>query len=174
MQLRQVRDQLVRQCVGEGRVTLIATHESKRQHRQRRPGDPIQARNHVCKTVLRFVLAPFRSGRRRAARDFCLRDEPVPLAMDRLDELLRLAVVPERLPRRFDPASHRRVRDAPTVPDLFDDLVPGNQALAVLHQQREQCEDLRLQAHGLAARAQLDGRKIQLEVTERVDHPRQE
>ena len=173
MQLRQVRDQLVRQCVGEGSVTLIAAHESKRQHRQRRPGDPIQARNHVCKTVLRFVVAPLRSSR-RAARDFHLRDEPVPLTMNRLDELLRLAVVPERLPRRLDPASHRRVRDDATVPDLFDDFVLGNQPLAVLHQQPEQCEDLRFEAHGLAARAQLDGREIQLEVTERVDHPRQE
>ena len=69
--------------------------------------------------------------------------------MDRADELLRLAVVAERVPRRLHAASHRRVRDDAAVPDLLDDLVPGNQALAVLDQQREQREHLRLEVTAL-------------------------
>ena len=87
--------------------------------------------------------------------------------MDRLDEALRPAVVAERLPRRLHAAGDRGLGDDAAVPDLLDDLLFGHEALAVRHQQREEREDLRLQADGLAARAQLGRLEVELEASNR-------
>ncbi len=99
-----------------------------------------------------------------------MRNEAIALTVNRLDELLRLAVIAERLPRRFHAARHGRVRDDAAVPDLLDDLVLRDHALAVLDQEREQREDLGLEVTALPSDAQLDGGEIQLELTEPVDH----
>jgi len=56
-------------------------------------------------------------------RDFRVRYEAEALTMDRLDELLGLAVIAESLARRLDPACHRRLGDNAPIPHLFDDLV---------------------------------------------------
>jgi hypothetical protein len=100
------------------------------------------------------------------------RDEPIALTVNRLDEPLRLAVVAENGPRRLHAARDGRVRDDASVPNLLDELVLGDEALAVLHEQRQECKHLGLEAQDPAALAQLHGGEIQLEVGEGVDHPR--
>ena len=100
----------------------------------------------------------------------CVRDEAISLTVYRLDELLRFAVIAERLTRRLHPARHGCVRDDAAVPDFLDDLVLRNQPFAVFNQEGEQRKHLPLEADGLAAHPQLDGGEIQLELTELVDH----
>ena len=90
--------------------------------------------------------------------------------MNRPDVALRLAVVAERLPRRLDAARDGGVRDDAPVPDLLDDLVAGHEALAVLDQQRDQREDLWLDAARLAVGTQFEACQVQLEWTEPVEH----
>src|SRR6202034_1282668 len=103
-------------------------------------------------------------------RDLRVCYEAEALTMDRLDELLGLAVIPENLARRLDPAGHRRLRDHAPIPHLLDDLVLGYQTLTVVYQQREQCEDLRLDGADLAARTKLHLAQIQLEPAELINH----
>ena len=91
--------------------------------------------------------------------------------MQRLDELLRPAVVAEGLACRLHAARDRGIGHDPAVPHLFQDLVPRDQPLAVLDQQRQQSEHLRLDVHDGAGRAQLGRGEIQLELPEGVDHP---
>ena len=174
-QTGQVRDQLVGQRVRERRVAFIAADESKRQHRQRRAGDSIQPLGHCSEAGIALRRRIPRVARRgAAARRFGLRHEAVPLAVERLDEALRLAVVAERLPRRLDATRDRGVGHDATVPDLLDDLVFRDEPLAVGDEQREQGKHLRLEAQHLAAGPQLDGGQVQLEATEPIDHRRQE
>ena len=157
-------------ALAERGVALIAGDEPKRQYGERWPGQPVQALHEVCHGGV-ACSRRLGSGRgSRAADSSGLRDEPIALAVNRLDELLRLAVVAERLPRRFHAARHGRVRDDAAVPDLLDDLVLRDQTLAVLDQEREQREHLPLEVDDLAVRPQLDGGEIQLEPTEPVDH----
>jgi len=66
--------------------------------------------------------------------DLHLRHEAKSLAVKRLDEALRLAVIAQGLSRRLDPAGDGRIGDDASVPHLLDDLVPGDQPLAVLDQ----------------------------------------
>ena len=91
--------------------------------------------------------------------------------MDGADELLRLSVITQRLPRRFHPARQCRIRDDAAVPDLLEDFVLGDQPVARIDQQREQGEDLGLERHSLAPGAQLDPVEIEFEVAEPVQHP---
>ena len=99
VQPREVRDQLVGQRARQRRVALIAADEAKRQHGERWSGHPVQALHELCHARIRLARRRFQEP---AAAVDCgrsgLRDEPISLAVDRLDELLRLAVVAERLP----------------------------------------------------------------------------
>src|ERR1700691_2562399 len=83
-------------------------------------------------------------------RDLRVRYEAEALTMDRLDELLGLAVIAESLARRLDTAGHPRLRDDAPIPHFLDNLVLGHQTLTVVYQQREQCEHLRLDGADLA------------------------
>ena len=88
MQARQVRDQLVGQRAGERRVALIATDESKRQHRQRRPGDSIETLNQVSEVVIARAR-PIPAGPAAALREaLACGDEAISLAVDGPDEVL--------------------------------------------------------------------------------------
>jgi hypothetical protein len=87
-------------------------------------------------------------------------------------EALRLAVVAERAARGLEPARQSRVRHGAAVPDFLDDLVLGDDALAVLDEQVQQREDLRLDLDDLAAASQLRGGRVQLEVAKSPDHAR--
>src|SRR5580704_6645425 len=107
-------------------------------------------------------------------RDLRVRYEAEALTMDRLDELLGLAVIAENLARRLDPAGHRRLRDDAPIPHLLDDLVLGYQTLTVVYQQGEQCEHLRLDGADLAVRTKLHLGRIQLERTESINHGSQD
>ena len=92
--------------------------------------------------------------------------------MQRADETLALAVVPERLARGLHAARDRRVRDDPAVPDLLDDFVARDEALPVLDEQREQGEHLRLERLHRPAQAQFDLGEVELELGEPVNHGR--
>jgi len=76
--------------------------------------------------------------------------------VDRTHESLRLAVVAQSLPRRFHAAGDGGVRDDTPVPHLVDDFFLRDEALAVLDQQRQQREDLRLEFADSTAVPQLD------------------
>jgi hypothetical protein len=156
-QAGQFGDQLVRQGVRDGCIRSGITDQAERQHRDRRASGRCLGR---------------RGGRRRHGyvRGLHVRHEAQALAMDRADEALRPAVVAERLARGLDAARDRGLRDDAPVPDLLDDLVAGHEPVAVLHEQREQREDLRLHGARRAARAQLHPGHVQLEMAEPVDH----
>ena len=107
-------------------------------------------------------------------RDLRVCYETEALTMDRLNELLSLAVIAENLARRLDPAGHRRLRDDAPIPHLLNDLVLGYQALSVIHQQREQCQTLEARRQTSSARAKLHLGRIQLERAESVNHGSQD
>jgi len=90
--------------------------------------------------------------------------------MNGLDETLRMAVVAERLTRRFHATRHGGVGHGTAVPDLLDDLVFRNEAGVVLDQQREDRKDLRFEPAGFALRPQLYRGQVQFKGTELVDH----
>jgi hypothetical protein len=54
---------------------------------------------------------------------------------------LELAIFADSSPRRLDAT---RIRDDSAFTNLLDDFVPGNDAIAVLHQEQQQMENLRL------------------------------
>src|SRR5262249_12821420 len=89
----------------------------------------------------------------------CLRhhgsDETEALARDGADQLLLLAAVAERLARGVDAAGQRRIRHDPATPDRSDEIVLGDDAVAILHQVDQEVEYLRLDGNALGAAAQL-------------------
>jgi hypothetical protein len=85
---------------------------------------------------------------------------------------MRVAVVAERLACGLDPAGDGRIAHHAPFPYFLNDLDAGNESLAVLDQQRNQGEYLRLQAAQIAASAQLDLGRIKLEIAETVEHGR--
>src|SRR6266478_3300205 len=65
--------------------------------------------------------------------------------------LLRRAAVADRLAHRVDPAGHCRFGHDPAAPDRLQQVVPADDAVAVLHQVNEKVEDLRFERDQLAA-----------------------
>ena len=90
--------------------------------------------------------------------------------MDRPDEALGLAVVAERLARRLHAAGQGRVGDDASVPDLLEQLIPGNEALAVFNEEGEEGEHLRLERADPSPGTQLDLGQVELELAEPVFH----
>src|SRR5688572_6964302 len=79
---------------------------------------------------------------------------------DRLDAGLGAAVVADRPAHRLDAAADGRFgHDAP-VPDLFNDLVLGDDPVPVFEQLDQEVEDLWLDGHGGAATANLVGVRV--------------
>lgn len=76
--------------------------------------------------------------------------------MDGLDQRLSFSVVPHGLPSGLDAARDGRIGNDAPLPDFLDDLIPGNDPIAILNQLKEQIEDLRLYGHALAAAMQLE------------------
>ena len=74
-----------------------------------------------------------------------LADEAEPPPDERPDQALTLPVVADGPARRRDAAAERRVGDEAVAPDAVEQLVLGDDAVAVLDQVGEDVEDLRLE-----------------------------
>ena len=81
-------------------------------------------------------------------------DEAKTLARDGADHGLILAAVADRLARGVDPARQRRFGDDAAVPDRLDQIVLGDDVVAVFDQVNQQIEHLRLDRDALAAAGQ--------------------
>jgi len=97
-------------------------------------------------------------------------DEPQPAPVNGADQALRLAVIADGAPRRLDAARNGRVRDDASLPDLLDDLVARDDAIAVLDQQHEQIEHLRLDGDGRTIAAHLVGLGVDGNGADQIDH----
>jgi hypothetical protein len=73
-----------------------------------------------------------------------LADELVAAPPDGAHQPLRLAVVAERLAQRLDPAGQRRLAHEAVPPHRVEDLLLGDHAIALPHEEHEDVEHLRL------------------------------
>src|SRR3546814_12212148 len=69
--------------------------------------------------------------------------EAIPLAGNRANQELLPTAVADRLAHRIDMAGESGLRDDPAAPDHLNQVVLGDDALAVLHQVKQQVEGLR-------------------------------
>src|SRR5262245_59861990 len=76
------------------------------------------------------------------------------------DAGLGCAVIADRLPHGLDPAAQCGIRNAAAVPDVLDDLVLGDDAVAVLEQIDQQVKDLRLDRDHSAVAANFIGASV--------------
>jgi hypothetical protein len=76
-------------------------------------------------------------------------DETEAPARDGADQLLVFAAVADRRSRGVDAAGQGRIRHDPAVPDGSEQVVLADDAVAVLHQENQQVEHLRLDGNGL-------------------------
>jgi hypothetical protein len=82
-------------------------------------------------------------------------DEAQPLAGNGADQLLALATVADRLARRIDAAGEGCLRHDPAAPHRGDEIVLGDDAIAILNEANQQIEHLRLDGNGFRAAVQL-------------------
>ena len=82
-------------------------------------------------------------------------DEAKALARDGADQALVPAAVADCPARRVDPAGQGGFRDDPPVPDLFNQIVLGDDAVAILDEIDEEVEHLRLDGNAFAAARKL-------------------
>ena len=119
----------------------------------------------------------WRSGRASRPRAGCAlpaqrRHEPVAAAVQRLDDSLLLPVVADGSPGRLDAGRERRLADEAVAPDVVEQLVLGDDAVAVLDQVGEHAEHLRLDRHRRAGATQLEQVGVEVESSEGVDQGR--
>ena len=123
------------------------------------------------------TVRPARSIGRRVARPRRRRiapvdggDEAIAAAVDRLDDVLAGGVIVERLPRRGDASwEHRLAHELPG-PEMLEQLVLGDDAVATLDEVAQDVEDLRLELHEPRTSPQLEEIRVELEVADAVDH----
>jgi hypothetical protein len=101
------------------------------------------------------------SDRRRRTCVLHPTDETNPLAGDGTDQRLPLAAVADRPTGGIDAAGQGGFGDDSPVPDRFDELVLGDDPLAVSHQMDQQIEDLRLDRHKLRTAPELAAIDVQ-------------
>ena len=82
-------------------------------------------------------------------------DEAKTLSRDGADHGLILAAVADRLARGVDPAGQGGFGDDAAVPDRLDQIVLGDDVVAVFDQMNQEIEHLRLDRDALAAAGQL-------------------
>ena len=87
------------------------------------------------------------------------------------DKALVATVVVDRLTRPADRVGERCVADELVRPDGGEDLVAGDDARRMEDQEGQQVEHLGLDRDPLAGAAQLEQRRVDLEVPESADHP---
>ena len=97
-------------------------------------------------------------------------DEAQSLAMHRLDDRLGSTVIAQRLARRFDPAGQCRVAHDPAFPQLLEQFVPGNHAIAVFREVGNQREHLGLNGARFTVVAQLDFGHVEFDGSKGIDH----
>src|SRR5262249_44769869 len=85
------------------------------------------------------------------------------------DQALSLAAVPDGAPSPVDAAAQRRFRDDAPVPDLSDQVVAADDALAVLDHISPQIEDLRLDGNPGIAAAQRAPFRVEGEIFEQIE-----
>ena len=154
-------DRLVAEPGGE-RLELVAAPDH-------RPGRESPVRGSASWSRCRST------GRRRSRRLGTVatrpdrRDEAVAAAVDGLDDALLGAVVADGAAGRLDATRERRLADEAVAPDVVEQLVLADDAVAVLDEVGEDAEDLRLDRHGRAGVAQLEQTRVEVKCSEGVD-----
>ncbi len=92
------------------------------------------------------------------------------MTCERANKAVRIIV--QRLPRNADGTLKRGLSDDDVWPERCQQLVLGDNAPVISHEQREQIEDERLQRDLLPAPTQLPLLLVQLKLTKTVDHGR--
>ena len=96
--------------------------------------------------------------------------EPVAAAVDRLDEGLALAVVPDGAANGLDPARERRLAHEAVAPDGVEQLFLADRAVVMADEVAEDVEDLGLERHRHAGAAQLERLLVELVFPEPPGH----
>ena len=99
------------------------------------------------------------------------RNEAVAAAVRGADHALGAPVVADRLARGLDAARQRRLAHEPVAPDVVEQLFLRHDAVAVLDEVAQHVEHLGLDVARLAPAAQLEARRVELELVELEDHP---
>ena len=99
-----------------------------------------------------------------------LADESIALAGDRANQALFFSGVSDRLAYRVDMAGQSGFRDDSAAPDHLDQIVLGDDMLAVPHKVEQQVENLRAHLDRLASVGELATIGIEHEVVELVSH----
>ena len=148
--LRQRRDDVLADAVGEIFLLRIAGHVGERKDRD---GGPVGQRKGLSRRFL--GIRPALHG---DLRDTPPRtdgpDEAQTFARDRADQPLFFAAVADRLARRIDAAGQRRIRHDAAAPDRCDEIVLADDAVAILHEIDQEIEYLRLDRNRLRAAVQ--------------------
>ena len=95
------------------------------------------------------------AGARVGGRLAHVADEAKTLSRDGADHALVAAGIGDRLARGVDPGGQRRFRDDAPFPDFLDQIVLGDDAVAVLDQKDQEIEHLRLDSDWLARAGKL-------------------
>ena len=121
-----------------------------RSRRDRAPGAAGAAARRWDRAAGRSARAP-----RRCAARLHVADEAKALSRDGADHGLILAAVADRPARGVDPARQRGFGDDAAIPHRLDQIVLGDDVVAVFDQMNQEIEHLRLDRHALAAAGQL-------------------
>ena len=84
--------------------------------------------------------------------------------------LLLFAVVADRPTRRADAGRERRIRNDPASPNRGDEIVPGDDPVAILHEVDEQIEDLRFDCNRRSAAEQLPRSDVKYVISKKKLH----
>ena len=149
---RQAGDQILRNAVGEIFPAGIAAGIGEGQHGDRR------------------AIRQGQIGQRKGALSLLahLAHETQALARQRLDQVLAIAGVADRLAGGIDAVEQRRFRDGPPLPDRVQKIVLADHTVAMADQVNEQVEHLRLDRNRLRTAMQLAAIDVERAVFEKV------
>src|SRR5215469_4831486 len=109
--------------------------------------------------------------RDRRSRDFHhLADETDALAGEGADQALCRPVVADCPTRRVDPRGQRRFRDDPSAPYRFDQIVLADHSMPLMHEKRQQIEDLGFNCDQLTPATQFAALDVESMVAKRQNH----
>src|SRR5262245_66254211 len=111
-----------------------------------------------------------RPGQRCAGVDGDGRHEAIALPVNGLDDVLSVAMIPDRPAGRKDASCHRAFLDVYARPQALEQLLFGDQAVAVLHQMEQDPIGLALQADQHAAVPKFSALPVEDAAAEDVDH----
>ena len=90
--------------------------------------------------------------------------------MNGANVLLLPTIIAQNLARHLDAATDGRVRYDPPFPDRLDQLVPGDQAIAVAHKEGQQLYHLGFGGYGITVFRKLETAGIQYKLIEGIEH----